>query len=81
MAEIRIEQRRRSVAWLWILLVVLVLAAAAWYLYYQRGVRVSDAARGTPAAPATVRASTTTPAINGLVYARSRRARRRPIAA
>ena len=33
MAEIRVEPRRRSLAWLWILIVLIVIAAVCWYLY------------------------------------------------
>jgi hypothetical protein len=37
MAEIRVEPRRRSLAWLWILIVILILGGLAYYyLYYQR---------------------------------------------
>ena len=44
MAEIRVEPKRRSLAWLWILLVLAVIAAVAWYLYNQGvvGVRSVD---------------------------------------
>ena len=31
MAEIRVEQKRRSLAWLWVLLAVAVAAVAYWY--------------------------------------------------
>ncbi len=34
MAEIRIEQKRRSLGWLWLLLALLVVAALAWYFLY-----------------------------------------------
>jgi hypothetical protein len=38
MAEIRVEPKRRSMAWLWILLAVIVLAALGYYfLYYPNG--------------------------------------------
>jgi hypothetical protein len=37
MAEIRVEPKRRSLAWLWILLLLIVAAAVAWYfMYYNR---------------------------------------------
>jgi hypothetical protein len=39
-AEIRIEPKRRSLAWLWILLVVALIALAAWYFMSQGAVRV-----------------------------------------
>lgn len=32
MAEIRVEQKRGSLAWLWILLALLVAAAVVWYV-------------------------------------------------
>ena len=31
MAEIRVEPKKRSLAWLWILLLLIVAAAVAWY--------------------------------------------------
>jgi hypothetical protein len=31
MAEIRVEQKRRSLAWLWVLLALAVAALAYWY--------------------------------------------------
>ena len=31
MAEIRIERKRRSLGWLWLLLALLLVAALAWY--------------------------------------------------
>ena len=71
MAEIRIEQKRRSFAWLWTLLVLLVLAAAAYWLYYQRGVRVSEAR------PAATRVATLRPATGLLAYVPTRRTRPR----
>lgn len=37
MAEIRVEPRRRNLAWLWVLLVVIIAAALAWYFLYFRG--------------------------------------------
>ena len=77
MAEIRIEQKRRSLAWLWVLLVLLVLAAVAWYLYYDRGMRVS--AQSSPAAAHVVQAATGFPGIT-LAYAPTRHARRRAAA-
>jgi len=35
MAEIRVEPRRRSLAWLWILLVLIVIGGLVYYLYYK----------------------------------------------
>lgn len=31
-AEIRIEQKKRSMAWLWLLLLLIIAAAVAWYV-------------------------------------------------
>ena len=37
MAEIRVEPKRRSLAWLWVLLLLIVAGAVAWYfMYYNR---------------------------------------------
>ncbi len=38
MAEIRIEQKRRSMAWLWILILLVIVAAVAWYVTRNRTV-------------------------------------------
>jgi hypothetical protein len=38
MAEIRVEPRRRSAVWLWIVLALLVVAGLVYYLlYYHHG--------------------------------------------
>lgn len=38
MAEIRVEPRRKSRAWLWIVLLLVVVAALVYYvLYYRNG--------------------------------------------
>jgi len=38
MAEIRVEPRRRSLAWLWILLVLIIVGGLVYYfLYYRNG--------------------------------------------
>jgi hypothetical protein len=34
MAEIRIEQKRRGLGWLWLLLALILVAALAWYFLY-----------------------------------------------
>jgi hypothetical protein len=34
MAEIRIEQKRRGLGWLWLLLALVVVAVLAWYFLY-----------------------------------------------
>ena len=41
MAEIRVEPKRRSLAWLWALLALAIVAAVAWYLM-NGGVRTLD---------------------------------------
>ena len=66
MAEIRVEQKRRSLAWLWILLVLALVAAGVWYFYFNTGgVSTTDTGALTgPAAGATV-ASATTPSALG----------------
>ena len=57
MAEIRVEQKRRSLAWLWILLVLALVAAAVWYFYFNGGtIRTDTGARVGPAAGAHVAA-------------------------
>lgn len=37
MAEIHVEPRRRSLAWLWILLVIIIAALLIYYFVYYRG--------------------------------------------
>ncbi len=37
MAEIRVEPKRRSLAWLWVLLLLVIAAAVAWWLLYGPG--------------------------------------------
>jgi hypothetical protein len=34
MAEIRVEPRKRSLAWLWVILLLVIAAAVAWYFLY-----------------------------------------------
>jgi hypothetical protein len=36
MAEIRVEPRRRSLAWLWILLVLIIIGGLVYYYMYYR---------------------------------------------
>lgn len=43
MAEIRVERKRGSLAWLWILLVLLLLAVGAWYLLGAPGLNPTPA--------------------------------------
>jgi hypothetical protein len=39
MAEIRVEPKKRSLAWLWVLLLLAVVAAVVWYFYFYTGGR------------------------------------------
>ena len=58
MAEIRVEQKRRSLAWLWILLVLALIAAGVWYFYFNTGaVRTDTGSLTRPAAGAWVAAT------------------------
>ena len=58
MAEIRVEQKRRSLVWLWILLAVAVAALAFWY-FNNDGMNQVDVQTGlAPAARALVAALT-----------------------
>jgi hypothetical protein len=41
-AEIRVQPKRRSLAWLWILLAVAAVALVAWYLVNQGAVSVQS---------------------------------------
>jgi hypothetical protein len=34
MAELRVEPRRRSMAWLWILLAILIVGGIVYYMFY-----------------------------------------------
>jgi len=34
MAEIRVEPKKRSLAWLWVILLLVIAAAVAWYFLY-----------------------------------------------
>jgi hypothetical protein len=36
MAEIRVERQRRSLAWLWILLVLIIVGGLVYYFLYYR---------------------------------------------
>ncbi|HEX6631385.1 MAG TPA: hypothetical protein VF048_09850 [Gemmatimonadaceae bacterium] len=46
MAEIRVERKRGSLAWLWILLVLLLLALCAWYFLGAPGLNSAPAGAG-----------------------------------
>ena len=51
MAEIRVEERKRSLGWVWALLVLLLIAAAAWYFLRANGAVTVDAPAGTGSLP------------------------------
>ncbi|HEU4630533.1 MAG TPA: hypothetical protein VFS08_12360 [Gemmatimonadaceae bacterium] len=51
MAEIRVEQKRGSLAWLWILLVLLLVALGVWYFMGMPGVNDAGAAGDSTAVP------------------------------
>jgi len=36
MAEIRVEPRRRSLAWLWIILALIIVGGLVYYFFYYR---------------------------------------------
>lgn len=59
MAEIRVQPKRRSLVWLWLLLVVAVIAAVVWYLYSQGMIQVqrTSALDGIRTAPTTTLAA------------------------
>ena len=50
MAEIRVEPKRRSMAWVWVLLALAVAAAVFWYLNND-GVNQVDTVPATSALP------------------------------
>ena len=50
MAEIRVEPKRRSMAWLWVLLALAALAALFWW-FNNNGVNEVDTAPATTTAP------------------------------
>jgi hypothetical protein len=52
MAEIRVEPKRRSLAWLWALLALALVAAVAWYLMAGGVRRVDDDDATTTTPPA-----------------------------
>ena len=61
MAEIRVEPKRGSLAWLWILLLLAIAAGVAWYFMYYNKAPAAPATTGLlpapTAAPALVRLS------------------------
>ncbi len=60
MAEIRVEPKKRSLAWLWVLLALAVIALVAWYLMND-GVNQVDVNPTTSMAPAAAPALPLTP--------------------
>lgn len=60
MAEIKVEPQRRSLAWLWILLLVLVIAAAVWYFVLGAPGMNANARQSVPAAGDTTGVNGTT---------------------
>lgn len=51
MAEIRVEPRKRSMTWLWLILLIAVIAAAVWY-FTSNGHPLSATTATSLAAPA-----------------------------
>ena len=68
MAEIRVEQKRRSLTWLWLLLALVVVGLVVWYLNND-GVNQVDTvpASSAIAAPAAQVAVLTPPALAPIV--------------
>jgi hypothetical protein len=52
MAEIRVEPKRRSLAWLWVLLLLAVAAGVAWYFMYYNKAPAAPTTTGLRVAPA-----------------------------
>ena len=62
MAEIRVEQKRRSLAWLWLLLALAVIGCVVWYLNNDGVNQVNTVpASSAIAAPAAQVATTASP--------------------
>ena len=51
MAEIRVEPKKRSLAWLWILLLIAIAAAVAWYFMNNGRIEMRTGAGGPAAVP------------------------------
>lgn len=51
MAEIRVEERKRSLGWLWALIALLVIAAVAYYFLFMSGSVTVDTTPETGALP------------------------------
>jgi hypothetical protein len=62
MAEIRVEEKRRSLAWLWILLILVAAALAYWY-FSTDGVNQVDVRTGLAPAARTLVAQATALAV------------------
>lgn len=52
MAEIRVEEKRRSGRWIWLLLALLLIAGLVYYFFFYVGegtsIRATDAGRAVP---------------------------------
>ena len=53
MAEIRIEQKRRGLGWLWLLLALIIVAVLAWYFLYPGRTAPAPATGAPPTTGAT----------------------------
>lgn len=65
MAEIRVRPKRRSLAWLWVLLLVLIVAAVGWFLYMNNVIVFRARQTGAVSAPTTVPTATVADASAG----------------
>lgn len=54
MAEIRVEERRRSLGWLWALLALLVIGALAYYFLFMNQPEATAPATTTSSLPVSV---------------------------
>lgn len=54
MAEIRVEPRKRSMLWLWLILLIAIVAAAVWYFNNNGRNDVPAAATSLGSAPVSV---------------------------
>lgn len=53
MAQIKIERKRTSLGWLWVLIVLIIIAIIAWFVIGRTGATTSNAAP-TTAAPSSL---------------------------
>lgn len=58
MAEIRVEPKRRSMAWLWLLILLVVAAAVAWYFMNDGRTELPAGTSARSAAPTVVALAT-----------------------